>query len=270
MSGHSFVESSIQTLTHGLSRALVSERISKEPGLLQSLDPRVRLVGLLSLVVAVTLCRKISVLVAVFILATILALVSAISMKTLVTRVWLVVLAFTGFIALPAVFVTPGDSIVRIGFLSITQQGVWSALLLVLRVGAAVTLTTALVLCTPWTHLLKALRSLRVPAEVIVMLAMTHRYIFLFIETANQMFESRQSRMVGVLSGREQRALAARTGGVLLGKTIELSNEVYLAMQSRGFRGEVRLLEDRRLCAVDYAALAVSVVATAVVIWLGR
>ena len=33
--------------------------------------------------------------------------------------------------------------------------------------------------------------------------------------------------------------MAARTAGVLLSKSIELSNEVYLAMQARGFRGDI-------------------------------
>ena len=88
------------------------------------------------------------------------------------------------------------------------------------------------------------------------MLAMTHRYIFLFIETANQMFESRQSRMIGALSGPEQRRVASRTAGVLLSKSIDLSEEVYLAMQSRGFRGDIQLITEFRMHALDYAGLA--------------
>ncbi len=75
-----------------------------------------------------------------------------------------------------------------------------AATLLVLRVETAVTLTTLLVLTTPWMHILKSLRSLHVPQEVVMMLAMTHRYVFLLAETAGQMFESRQSRTVGELS----------------------------------------------------------------------
>jgi cobalt/nickel transport system permease protein len=111
------------------------------------------------------------------------------------------------------------------------------------------------VLTTPWMHLLKALRTLLVPVEVILLLAMTHRYVVLLTETANQMFESRQSRVVGRLSGHQQRRLMVNTGGVLLSKTLEMGNQVYLAMRARGFRGEVRLLDDFRLHGWDYIAI---------------
>jgi energy-coupling factor transporter transmembrane protein EcfT len=134
-------------------------------------------------------------------------------------------------------------------------------------VESAVTLSTLLVLTTPWMHLLKALRTLLVPVEVIVLLAMTHRYVVLLTETANQMFESRQSRMVGRLSGQQQRRLMVNTGGVLLSKTLEIGNQVFLAMQARGFRGEVRLLDEFRLRGWDYVAmLGFAVVAVAAVV----
>ena len=74
------------------------------------------------------------------------------------------------------------------------------------------------------------------------MLAMTYRYVFLFVETAVQMFESRRSRTVGTLKPSDQRQMAARTAGVLLSKSVALSNDVYLAMQARGFRGDVQIL----------------------------
>src|ERR1019366_1278970 len=109
-------------------------------------------------------------------------------------------------------------------------------------------------------HLLKALRTLLVPVEVILLLAMTHRYVVLLAETANQMFESRQSRMVGRLSGHEQRRLMVNSG-VVLGKSLEMGDQVFLAMQARGFRGEVRLLHEFRLRGWDYLAMCGFVVA---------
>ena len=86
-----------------------------------------------------------------------------------------------------------------------------------------------------------------------MMLAMTHRYIFLLAETASQMFESRESRTVGVLDRATQRRHGmARTAGVLLSKSMELSNEVFLAMQSRGFRGDAHVLVEFRMRWRDY------------------
>ena len=165
---------------------------------------------------------------------------------------------------------TPGRPIAALGSFAITEQGLRTAVLLILRVETAVSFTTLLVLCTPWPHVLKALRALRLPQEAIAMLAMTYRYVFLLVETAGQMFESRRSRTVGVLPPAEQRRMAARTAGVLLSKSVALSNEVYLAMQSRGFRGDVQVLSDFRLTMWDMVGLLAFLVAGALAVWMGR
>jgi cobalt/nickel transport system permease protein len=202
--------------------------------------------------------------------AIILALVSRVSLLTLATRVWLIVLGFTGVIAIPALFTTPGRAVLASGNLAITEQGLRTAALLVLRVETAATLTTLLILCTPWNHVLKALRALRLPKEAIAMLAMTYRYIFLFVDTAAQMLEARRSRAVGVLKGPEQRQMAARTSGVLLSKSVALSNDVYLSMQSRGFRGDVQILSDFRMTMWDYLGLLLFLSAAILAVWMGR
>ena len=265
-----FVESTLRGFARAMSKALSSEQTAAKRGLLQSLDPRARIVVVLALVLTVTLCRKLEVIAALLVAAIALALASRVSSSTLLKRVWLIVFGFTGLIALPAIFITPGEAVGNLGPLAVTAQGIRTAALLILRVETAVTLTTALVLSTPWTHILRGLRSLWVPAEVITMLAMTHRYIFLLIETANQMFESRQSRMVGVLSGTEQRRLAGRTAGVLLTKSMDLSGDVYLAMQSRGFSGDIRLLSDTRMRSLDMLAIAVVMCVAILTVWAGR
>jgi len=265
-----FLESTAMGFARAITRAMLSEDMARRRGLIQALDPRVRVVGLLSLVVAVTLCRKLTAAAALLALATALALSSRVDLSVLLKRVWLVVLLFTGIIALPAIFLTPGTPVGDMAGAPVTQQGLRAAGMLILRVEAAVTFTTVLVLCTPWPHVLKALRALLLPREVIAMLAMTHRYIFVLVETATQMFESRRSRTVGVMAGAERRRIAARTAGVLLSKSVSLSEEVYLAMQSRGFRGDVQVLSEFHLTMWDYAALALFWLAAGVAVWKGR
>ncbi len=260
----------VRGFTEALAHTLESEECARQRGLLQALDPRVKLVGLLALVVAAALSRKLAVMAALFGLGIVLALASRLSLWSLAKRVWLVAFAFTFMIAAPALFLTPGEVMYRFGWLAITAQGVRSALVLVARVETAVTLSSLLVLTTPWMHLLKALRTLLVPVEVVMLLAMTHRYVVLLTETANAMFESRQSRMVGRLNGAEQRRLMVNTGGVLLSKTLELGNQVFLAMLARGFRGEVRLLHEFRLRGWDYLAISGFAAAVVVTTMAGR
>ena len=267
-----FLAATVNGFSRALGHALISEETAREPGLLQSLDPRVRVVGIFALVIAVTLVHKITAVLALFAVGLLLALSSKVSLATLAKRVWLIALAFTGVMALPALFLTPGTRLS--GFagqtLGMTEQGTDTAAMLIARVETAVTLTTVLVLCTPWNHILKALRALHLPKEVVTMLGMAHRYIFLLAETAGQMFESRQSRSVGVLHGAQQRKLVAQTAGVLMSKSIDLSQDVYLAMQSRGYRGDVYTLNEFRMRARDWIVLFVFFAIAVVAVWLGR
>lgn len=264
--------STLVGISRSLGSALVSEDIAHRAGLLQSIDPRVRLVGIFLLILAVTLAHKVEVISVLFGAALLLALASRVPLATLALRVWLPVAFFTGVIATPALFVTPGTPILTApsGNLQITSQGLSSAILLIVRVETAATLATLLVLTTPWMDLLRALRSLRVPPEVVMMLAMSHRYIFLLAETAGQMLESRESRTVGELDRTTERQVLGRTAGVLLAKSTDLGNDVHLAMQSRGFQGDARVLADSRLHQRDYFALALFLAAAALTAWVGR
>jgi len=267
----SFVERTIAGLAEAMERALYAEELAKIDGLLQRLDPRVKLIGLLALIVAAALSRNILVILGLFATAILLALLSRVPIRTLATRVWLSALLFTGLLALPAIFITPGRVLYRLPLLGwpVTAQGLGAASYLITRVETAATFALLLILCTPWTYVLKALRVLRVPVVFIVILGMTYRYIFLMLQTARDMFESRQSRMVGTLEGADRRRLASASVGVLLGKSFQLSNEVYLAMLSRGFRGEVYTLDEFQMRARDWAALAGFVALAALAFWLG-
>ncbi len=267
-----FIQGSIHGFLRVLEHALESEELARRNGLLQSLDPRVKLLGILGLIVAVAASRRLEAIGGVFAVACVLAVWSQAPLRTLVTRVWAGAFAFTGAIALPALFLTPGRPIWRLPVFgwAVTAQGLRGAIYLISRVETTATLSVLLVLCTPWAHVLKALRVLRVPIVVVVVLGMTYRYILLTIATVQEMFESRRSRMVGKLEGKESRRLAVATAGVLLSKTMQLSGDVYLAMQSRGFRGEVYVLDEFEMRFRDWSWLILFFALGAAALWVGR
>jgi len=267
-----FVERTLANLIRNLESALFAEDTARKNGLLQRLDPRVKIVGLLALILAVTLARNFFTIIFIFAVALLLAVLSRVPLRTLAARTWLSVLAFTGTIALPVIFITPGDAVFQLPVLhwTITAQGLTSAFYLISRAETTVTLSLLLVLCTLWTDVLKALRVLRVPTVFVVILGMTYRYIFVMLETAQNMFEARQSRIVGALAGGESRKLAAASIGVLLSKSFYLNQEIYLAMQSRGFRGEVYSLDEFSMKRRDWLALIVFLSVALLAFWLGR
>jgi cobalt ECF transporter T component CbiQ len=269
---HGFLERTTSSFVDAMEHAFYAEQTARADGLLQRLDPRVKLLGILALVVPAAASRSFGVIVGLFAIAVMLAALSHVSFGVLLKRVWIAVLLFTGVIALPAPFVTPGQVVYHLPGLgwSVTAQGLTSAGYLVLRVETAATLCVLLVLTTPWNHVLKALRVLRVPAVMVTILGMTYRYLFLVLQSAHDMFESRRSRMIGELTGRERRRVAASSAGVLISKTFDLSNEVYLAMQSRGYRGEVSTLDEFQVRSLDWAMLSAFALVSIAAFWLGR
>lgn len=264
----SFVERTLASLVEGIERALAAEDLAQTNGLLQSLDPRVKVAGVVAWILAAVVSRSLWVILALFLAALILAALSRISLRAVGKRVWLPVLIFTGAISLPALFLTPGEAL-RAHW-PITTQGVTSAAYLVGRAETAATLACLLAVSTPWNRILKSLRTFGVPAIIVVILGMTYRYILLLLQTARDMFESRQSRILGRLDGPERRRVTAASAGVLLSKSFEMSEEVYVAMQSRGFRGDVEVLDDFRLRWSDALGLAVLLALAAAAFWFGR
>jgi cobalt/nickel transport system permease protein len=64
--------------------------------------------------------------------------------------------------------------------------------------------------------------------------------------------------------------MAVASVGVLLSKSFHLSHEIYLAMRSRGFRGEVFILDEFRMRRRDWAWLASFIALAALAFWMGR
>jgi cobalt ECF transporter T component CbiQ len=254
-----------------IEHALYAEKLAQAEGLLQRLDPRVKVLGMLSLISAAILTQRLPVILGLFMTAVALACLSHLPIRILVSGVWTSVLLFTGGIALPAVFLVPGEVLYRLPLLNwpLTAQGLESAAFLVSRAETTATFAVLLIFCTPWTHVLKALRVLGVPAVLVTILGMTYRYIFLLLQTAHAMFEARQSRLLGTLTGTERRRLIVASAGVLLSKSVYLANEVFLAMQSRGYRGEHLTLDEFQMQARDWAAVVVIVALAASALWFG-
>jgi cobalt/nickel transport system permease protein len=254
-----------------LEQSLFAEEISRRRGVLQGFDPRVKIISMVALLIAVGLSRNLPVLFGLYGLALVLALCSAVPLAFFLKRVWLFMPFFTGVIALPALFMTHGPTLAALPMgLIITRTGVLAALFLLMRVSTSVSLGVLLILTTPWTTLLRALSVLRVPQGFILILGMTYRYIYLLLLAAEDMFLSRKSRIVGRLSASAERHILAASAGTLLNKSLFLSEEVYLAMESRGYQGVPHGLDTFRLNKYDWLAAVACLTVVTIAIWLGR
>ncbi|HOK57473.1 MAG TPA: cobalt ECF transporter T component CbiQ [Methanothrix sp.] len=272
-----FVKKTIDSVITFFQEAMTTEEISSRRGLLQSLDPRVKLISMLSMIFAISMTRNLEII-ALFYLATLIfAYLSSISIAFFIKRVWLFIPIFTGVIAIPMTLniFLPGDVIlplvdlgrsVHIGpfaipeSIYITSQGSRAAILFTLRVAACVSAVVLLFLTTPQKVLFKSLRSIGVPKVYVLTLEMANRYIFLFMEMVRDLYIAKRSRTIksrGTLA--EQRWVGGRIGYMLI-KALDMSEKVHMAMISRGFSGDVRLSYEFAMCGRDYIALGISVV----------
>ena len=269
MKGDDFLTKNIAGFTRVLESVISTEDISRATGLLQSLDPRVKLVSFLLFIVTVSLLHSLPVLGGIFALIFLMSLASKISPSFFLKRVLIFVPIFTLVIAIPALFITPGQPLVSLaGKAIITHQGALSASFLLLRVTDSLSIGVLLVLTTPWSNILVALRWIRIPSLLVDILGMTYRYMFLLLHSANSMFLARRSRVIGSFSGSENRRWLGRALATTMAKSQRLSEDVYLSMLSRGYQGEVRILNELSLKRRDFLWIAFSSVVIAVLFWV--
>jgi cobalt/nickel transport system permease protein len=268
-----FVEKTLTDITGSIERAVFSEENARKKGFLQSRDPRAKLLAFVALIVATGLSREWAILAALYALVLAVAAVSSVDMGLFVKRVWLGMGLFSAVVILPSIFFIGHRELFHIPLgtfdLTVHRDGLVAASIFVLRVCASMSLAILLILTTKWADILKSLRVLRVPSVLVLILAMTYRYIFLVLHTVNSMFLARKSRIVATTSGREQRWWVVSSMGVLMNRSLRMSEDVYQAMLARGFQGEMRTIDDHRMRATDWLLLAVSVVTATGAIYVG-
>lgn len=254
------IERLIAGLAHTLEFAHTADLASARRGWLQTLDPRAKLLACLTIIASCILSHNLWVLASLFGASILLAKQSQLSLSQMAKQFWLGVLILSGLIALPAIFVVPGKILWHSTFLnlSLSAQGLKSAAFLILRAETSASFAGLLILTTPWPQVLKSLRSLGCPVVLVAILGMTHRYIFVLLQTAMQMFEARRARTLAPLNSQAARKLAIASVGVLLDKSLQLSSEVHLAMISRGYRGEIRLLTPFHYRTRDWVCMGIA------------
>lgn len=219
-----FLERSLKSAFDFFKEAIFSEEIAKYSGLLQSADPRLKAIALLATLILVCFINDPLLLAALYLISILLAVASRIDLLFFIKRVWFFIPIFTLFIAIPAIF----------------MQGLFSAVLFVIRVTTCVSFVILVTITTRHNQLLKTLKSFGVPNIFIQVFDMTYIYIFLFVKVFEEMHLSLKSRLIKALDAKRARSWAASRIGYLFKRSLKMSEEVYLAMIARGYTGEVK------------------------------
>lgn len=258
-----YLEKTLTDIQRIMAEDMYQAGIAAGGGLLQAVEPRVKVVGLFLLLVAVAVTRSLSILAAVHLLVFLAALLSGIGGRDYLLRTWLPAAVFAGLVVLPATlsWVTPGEPLLIIyqgvarqigpfvlpADLTITLQGIKAAAMVTLRAATSLGLVTILVKTTRWPILTKALQSLGLPGLFVMVLDLTYRYLFLFLLLVADYLLGRRSRLVGLETAGAKLSWIGGTLAGFLRMAGEYSREIAAAMQARGYDGENRLALEARI-----------------------
>jgi cobalt/nickel transport system permease protein len=262
----------LDELTRFLRSFFVAERTATADGFLQRRHPAAKVGVVVALVLAAAVTRTPAVLVGLGLASVVLALVSRVPLRSLLARSTAVPL-FSLVVVLPQLVLTPGRPAVAMFGLAVTWEGLAYVGTFTLRVAVSVALLSVLLLTTRVSDLLGGLRALGAPPTLLWVVALTVRYLFLFLEELRRLVLARESRRTARESTRESWRDASRLAGAFFLRTIERGERVHRGMVARGgarpptpYRDDVSVGWPDYLLALGAVAV---LVATGVLRWVG-
>ncbi len=194
----------------------------------------------------------------------------------LVVRRAFVALPFA-LVAVSLIFARPGAPLFELTIgpwqLTASDAGLIAFISVVIKSWLSVQAALVMIATTQVVDVFLALRAFRLPAVLVAVLAFAYRYLFVLIDEASRMLRARECRSAvrpgqrggGTISWRA--AVVGQMVGTLFLRSYERSERIYVAMLSRGYRGEVRALELQPLDVRDRGALIGVLAALALILY---
>jgi len=226
-------------------------------GWLQKIDARIKVALLALLIAVISIKTRLIAELAISAFLMILVVLSRLDVTRFYARVLKYTFLFGLVVTFPALFnvITPGEIIFPVIELErsqewwlyqipqqigITSQGLQAVSMLNLRVLNSMATASLIMHTTPFGDMMKALRVFRIPDALLLIVTLSHKYIFILAKTIDDMFLARKSRLAGSVHDREARAWIAGRMGHLFRKSRMKYEEIFRAMEARGFCDEVR------------------------------
>lgn len=245
-----------KTLHYALSfieDTMFNESISTRDGLLQTIEPRLKIMTSLFFVVALSLQKSVAEIALFSFLALSMVSVSKIPLYSFLKKL-LPAFTITVFISIPVILnlIVEGEHLfvlhrfnrsINIGpvfrpkEIALTKQGLNSAMTLLLRVLTSVSFVFLTTMTTQPNTFIKALSSL-IPGSLKSVVSISYRYIFFLVRKIERFIMGLKSRRLSVIKPERGRRWIASRIGLLFSVSMELSNELAMAMESRGYRQE--------------------------------
>lgn len=243
-----FLRKTIGDFSAVLKNEFLSEKYASREGLLQSVDPRVKLIVLIIFAALGSCVSNIAALVILALVALIYAAQSKLNIRDFLRRVWCYLPPLLFIVSLPAAtsVVNAGSPLIYIvksapfapQGIFFTSGGLIAALRVALRCGVSLGFGYLVFITTRVSDIEKALYALKVPGVIVSVFGMAYRYIFVLTGIAQDMVEARFSRTVGKVGGSSGRRFSSHSAAALFIKSQKMSAEVYDAMSCRCYAGK--------------------------------
>lgn len=213
-------------------------------------DPRARILSLSVLIFSIALAESILQAVVGFCVSFLMILISRFPLAHVARFMkWPAIFLLPLAIFLP--FTTEGDRLFTFQFFSPSIQGIYLGQLFLIRGLGAALLALLIVGSAPFTVTLKALQDMGLPSSLTQIFLFAYRYIFLLNEEFQTMSRSLQCKGFVKRSDLKTARILAMAFAMLLIRSYERSEDVFHAMLSRGYRGDLPCRGRQWITAID-------------------
>ena len=245
------------------------------------LDPRTKILLVILYIVALFQARSLLTYAIMTVTFVLCARISKVGAKALLKglKPVVIIVLFTGFLNL---FFTPGEVIFQLGFLRLTDAGVYHALRMVVRIMLLITgtflltyTTSPIALTDALERMLNPLKKVHVPVhELAMVMSIALRFIPTLIEETDKIMSAQKARGADFESGNLLQTAKALVPVLvpLFVSSFRRADELAVAMECRcyhGGEGRTRL-HVLHFAGRDYLALTLGCAITAAVIILAR
>ena len=239
------------------------ERKTMTESALHSMDGRVKLIILVSMVVYAVYTTDLFVLAVMEIYLIALLLVAHLPLKHSFMTI-LLILPFGGSIAVLQPFVHAGTIIYTLPWgIHVTAQGIAFAELLISRLIVSLTCIVILSSLSPMQEVADSFRRLGMPKDFAMILSLFIRFLFMFYDELERIRNAQKSRNFDIFSKETaymwRLRQVAYTVMMMFLRAYEKGETVYFSMLSRGYSEESKIyVENKKMRSADFMFIGVT------------
>lgn len=252
-----------------ITQTLKLDDIASGDSIIHNLNGPVKLISAIIIIVFTVFSQQIIVPIIMEIFLLLILYLSKVSINDAFKRIALL-LPFGGAIIIFQPFIYPGNVLWAYSWIQITDTGLNWAILLFGRVITSLTAIVLLSSTSPMQEIVASFRKLKMPKELAMILSITVRFLFVFIDELTTIRNAQKSRNFNIHSKLVPYRWIVKQVGYIIAmmflKSYEQGERVHKSMISRGFSDTSQLFNEKtHLEKSDYIYL-ISIITLMIVI----